>query len=135
MRTGRCPPSCRRQRATALWTVGQTGTGRAQIANAVLKGTYTASESWFATRRKAAVATMAPSDEESHASWRLRLTHEDADHNSERDSVALRTAARTAAWLTARLRPRPGITDWTEGDSGLGVGAVVLRDDRPRADP
>jgi hypothetical protein len=33
------------------------------------------------------------------------------------------------------LRPRPGITDWTEGDSGLGVGAVVLRDDRPRADP
>src|SRR3954447_9821273 len=32
----------------------------------------------------------------------------------------------------ASLRPRPGITDWTEGDSGLGAGAVVSRDDRPR---
>src|SRR3954452_3941910 len=38
-------------------------------------------EPWFAARRKAAVATMAPSDEENHAWWRLRLTHEDADHN------------------------------------------------------
>src|SRR4051812_38692281 len=33
------------------------------------------------------------------------------------------------------LWPRPGITDWTEGDSGLGAEAVVSRDDRPRADP
>src|SRR4051812_24964286 len=33
------------------------------------------------------------------------------------------------------LRPRLGITDWTEGDSGLGAEAVVSRDDRPRADP
>jgi len=35
----------------------------------------------------------------------------------------------------SELRPRPGITDWTEGDSGLGAEAVVSRDDRPRADP
>jgi len=74
--------------------VGQTGTDRAQIGNAVFKGTHTASESWFAARCKAGVARMAPSDEESYASWRLRLTREDTDHNSERNSVALRTAGR-----------------------------------------
>jgi len=82
-------------RQRRLATVGQTGADRAQIGNAVLKDTHTASESCFAARRKAAVATMAPSDEENHAWWRLRLTHEDTEHHSERDSVALRTAART----------------------------------------
>src|SRR5689334_14032712 len=40
------------------------------------------------------MAKTAPSDEESRALWRSRLTHEDTDRNSERDSVALRTAAR-----------------------------------------
>jgi hypothetical protein len=97
-----------RQRPFA--TVGQTGADRAQIGNAVLKDTHTASESWFAARRKAGVATMAPSDEENHAWWRLRLTHQDTDHHSERDSVALRTAASPAATLTrfSQFSSQPG---------------------------
>jgi hypothetical protein len=82
-----------------LATVGETGTNRAQIGNAVLKSIHTAPESWFADRRKAVVAKTAPSDKQSRASWRLRLTHEDMDHQSERDSVALRIAdSRRSRW-------------------------------------